>query len=642
MSVTGTWSVPARAVELTLAELGQWRRACANELAEFRRWATVGRSIDEQTAARLAHLERRLLGERLTVAFVAEYSRGKSELINALFFADLGELLPSGLGRTTLCPTEVLWDPARPPSLRLLPIETRSSPQALRSFMGLDDAWHEVALDLAKPESLAACQAISATRTATPAEAALLGLAEGDEVADLEIPRWRYAIVNLPHPALENGLVILDMPGHNTIGSEPEITMNRLPDAAAIVFLLGADTGVTRSDSELWSEHIEPIQGAGSSCYVVLNKIDGLRDGFKPETQVLAEIEKQVRGTADALRIAPARVFPLSARQGLLARMKDDREGIIRSRIYRLEQALARGLVQERRRDHAAAVRAESRVAFAESSALIESRLAFANEQLEEIAAIQGKNQHLLEALARRAAAERVRLEQARASLMELRTAHNRHAADLARLLDPNQARAAGAEAKARVLSSRFSRQIGEALDEFFRKSRAQVGEAVAVILEAHALMDRMSHRFRDEYRIASVEVADFPTERFVVELDRLEAACARDFKGAGSLLTRGRSTLGARFFDTVALNVVRVFEIAGRESRTWMAGFIRPLEAQVADFQEQANARIEGMARIRNAEVDLVARLDELKVLAADVAAQLAQSREYQQRLMALLAKEL
>ena len=643
MSATGTWAVPARVIEASLADLARFRRACAAELADFRRWATVSRTLDEQTAARLAHLERRLLGERLTLAFVGEFSRGKSELINALFFPDLGtRLLPSGVGRTTLCPTEIQWDPAKPPSLRLLPIETRSSPRALREFLADVDGWHEVPLDPSKPETLApACNAISETRPATPMEAAGMGLAEGDEAGDVDIPRWRYAVINLPHPALEHGLVILDTPGHNTIGSEPEITMNRLPDAAAIVFMLGADTGVTRSDRELWAGHIEPIHGVEQNSYVVLNKIDGLRDGFKSETQILARMDELVRTVADSLHVASARVFPLSARQGLVARIQEDRDGIIKSRVYRLEGALAKGLVEQRRVDHATAVGAESRGAFAESNALLESRLAFANEQLEEILAIQGKNQKLVESLARKAANERTRLEQARASMMELRTAYNRHAAELARLLDPNQARAAGAHAKLRVLSSKFSKQIGEALDEFFRHARGRVREAIAVIEEARGLMGRVSQRFADEYKIGRVEVNDFSTERFVVELDRLEEACARDFKGAGSLLTRGRSTLGARFFDTVALNVVRVFEIAERESRSWMAGFVRPLENQLADFQAQANARVEGMGRIRNAEVDLVARIEELKTLAAEVAAQLETSREHQRRVAALVDRE-
>jgi hypothetical protein len=100
MTSTGTWTMPARAFEGYLADLRRWRSAVSEDLAALRRWGTLNRLMDEQTAARLAHLERRLQAERLTIAFVAEFSRGKTELINALFFADLGtRLLPSGVGR---------------------------------------------------------------------------------------------------------------------------------------------------------------------------------------------------------------------------------------------------------------------------------------------------------------------------------------------------------------------------------------------------------------------------------------------------------------------------------------------------------------------------------------------------------------
>ncbi|MGZ5649242.1 MAG: dynamin family protein [Usitatibacter sp.] len=444
MSATGTWAVPARAFETSLAELKEWRRSTSESLAAFRRWATVGRVLDEQTAARLAHLERRLATERLTIAFVAEYSRGKSELINAMFFADLGtRLLPSGVGRTTLCPTEILWDSSRAPSLRLLPIETRQSPKALREFIAEIDTWKEIPLDPSKPESLAqACEAMSESMVVSESEATNLGLTAGSGER-VEIPRWRYAMMNLPHPILESGLIILDTPGHNTMGSEPELTVHRVPDAAAIVFMLGADTGVTRTDRELWSDHIEPIHGLEQSCYVVLNKIDGLRDGFKPETQILTEIDKQVKSTAEALHVSPTRVFALSAKQGLVAKIQGDRDGLIKSRLYRLEQALSRGMVHQRRVDHAAAVRAETRSAFAESRALIDSRLGFANQQLEELMALQGKNQKLVEMLAKKANSERARLEQARAVMMGLRTVHNRYMDQLTKLLDPNAAREA-------------------------------------------------------------------------------------------------------------------------------------------------------------------------------------------------------
>ena len=639
MSAAGKVAMPTRSIERAMAELAAWRRATSEHVTEFRRWAVVGRSLDEQTAARLAHLERRLLTDRVTIAFVGEYSRGKSELINALFFADLGtRLLPSGPGRTTLCPTEILWDASRPPSLRLLPIETRESPRALREFIAAGDAWEEVALDPSQPRTLApAIEAIAQARTATGSEAANLGLAAGDE-ASVEIPRWRYAIVNLPHPALQHGLVILDTPGHNTIGSEPEITVHRLPDAAAIVFMLGADTGVTRSDRELWADHIEAIEGIEHSCYVVLNKIDGLRDGFKTEQQVMADIDKQVRSTSESLRVAAARVFAVSAKQGLTAKIQDDRDALVQSRLFRLEQALARDMVRARRADHATAVRAEARVAFAESQALIESRLAFTRDQLEEITAIRGKNQKLVEALARKAQAERVRVEQARATLMGLRSACNRQADKLARLLDPNRVREEGVQARSRVLQSAFSSQIGEALDQFFRGCRGRMREAMQAIADAGGLMNAASRKFAEEYKVASMEAPDFGTGRFIAEIDRLELVCARDFKGTGSLLTRRRSTLATLFFDTVALKVAEVFEIAHREGHAWIAGFLRPLEAQLNGYAEQAEARTSGMGRMRAAETDLVAHQQELGKLAENVRDQLEDGEDRRRRLMALL----
>ncbi len=642
MSAAGNRIAPQRAFEVSLGELKKWRESTAASLAAFRRWATVARVMDEQTGARLAHLERRLAAERLTVSFVAEFSRGKTELINALFFADLGtRLLPSGLGRTTLCPTEIKWDPALPPTLRLLPIETRESPNALREFMALPEAWKEVALDPRHPESVAAaCQVIAESMNVAAGAAANLGL--GTETRGrVDIPKWRYAILNFPHPLLESGLTILDTPGHNTMGSEPEITMNRIPDSAAIVFMLGADTGVTATDRDLWAQHIAPIQGLEQTCFIVLNKIDGLRDGMKSEAQVLAEIDRQVRATAEALEVPPTRVFGLSARQGLVARIQNDRDGLVRSRLYRLEQALARGMVHQRRVDHAAAVRAELRSVLAEAKGLIESRLGFARQQVEEITALQGRNQKLVETLARKAAAERSRLEQARAVMMGLRTIHNRNMEGLTRLLDPNVAREAGIRTRIAVLNSAFSSSIGVSLDGFFAQSRARIQEAVGMIGEARAMMTSVSRKFSEEYQIATVEVAEFSTERFLVELERLEERCERDFKGAGSLMLRRRSTLGALFFDTVALKVVHVFEIADREVRTWMNAFIRPLESHLGAYQEQTNARVEGMGRIQDAETDLEARLGELKTLAADVTRQLAEWEAHRDRLAALLEVE-
>src|SRR5437762_7384977 len=105
--------------------------------------------MDAQVDLEVEELLHRLHQDKLIVAFVAEYSRGKSELINAIFFADFGaRLLPATAGRTTMCRTELLYDPERPPSLQLLPIETRLKDETIDAFRSFPDEWTTFALDL--------------------------------------------------------------------------------------------------------------------------------------------------------------------------------------------------------------------------------------------------------------------------------------------------------------------------------------------------------------------------------------------------------------------------------------------------------------------------------------------------------------
>jgi hypothetical protein len=611
----------SRALETSLAQLKSWRDETARTLASFRRWSLVGRMLDESAAARLAHLEQRLVGETLTVALVAEFSRGKSELLNALLFASTGARpLPSGLGRTTLCPTEISWNPEWPPSVRLLPIDTRLKPLALREYLATPDAWKVREVDPSNADSFAeACAAISETIEVPASVAADLGLGESD-AARVEIPRWRYAIVNVPHALLALGLTFLDTPGHNASGAEPELAIHRIPDAAAIVFVLSADTGVTRSDLDIWREQVAPVQGLEQAAHIVLNKIDGLRDELKSERELLGAIDRQVRTTAEALGVAPTRIVPMSAREALVGRVQGDTDAVAKSRIWRLEQELARTLARTRREGHVQAVRAEVRPLLAQMRALVKSRREYALEQLDELSALQQKNQKMVEVLARKSAAERGRLQRARVALTALKRVHGQLAGRLVVMLDPGDVRTSAAAARAAVLESRFSSGISRAIDGFFADCRERLDAAVAVIAEAKASMAEAERRLVTEYGLTPPETVPFGPDRFAFEIARLEALCARELKRTSSLVLRPRTALAQLFFDSIASQAVHVFDIADREARAWIAGFVRPLEAEVAVRQDRTNTRIEGVGRMQHAEGDLVERLEDVKGLVREL----------------------
>ena len=151
---------------------------------------------------------------------------------------------------------------------------------------------------------------------------------EVDENGLVEISQWRHAVVNFPHPLLKEGLIIVDTPGLNAIGTEPELTLNLIPNAHAVLFILAADTGVTKSDIDVWRNHI----GNGLGRLVVLNKIDSMWDELRTKEEVDGQLKRQVETVAHTLGLEEKQVFPVSAQKGLVAKINKDAPLLARSR----------------------------------------------------------------------------------------------------------------------------------------------------------------------------------------------------------------------------------------------------------------------------------------------------------------------
>ena len=286
-----------QSLETELLAYGDWRSQLNMAITQYRDWLRDGNLSDLRTHHQLERVLTALSDDNLLVAFVAEFSRGKTELINTIFFGHLKRrILPSGSGRTTMCPTQIQYDPNLPATLKLLPIETRAERRTLNEFREDAEAWRTIDLDPRDPDQIAAVfQHMTDVVHVSREEAERLDLPVSKDNArehgmmeaadgEVEIPRWRHSIINLPHPLLEQGLVILDTPGLNALGAEPELTINQLSAAHAIVFILATDTGVTKSDLELWDDHIRlggEDGGEGPNDHsrlIALNKIDTLWD----------------------------------------------------------------------------------------------------------------------------------------------------------------------------------------------------------------------------------------------------------------------------------------------------------------------------------------------------------------------------
>ncbi|NOT16713.1 MAG: GTPase [Sulfuriferula sp.] len=610
-------------------QYGAWREQLSAQIERYRTWLTSEEISDWQIDLRLQHLHDRLAEDKLNVAFVAEFSRGKSELINAIFFADYKKrLLPSTAGRTTMCPTELLYDASRPPSIQLLPIATRAGNVTTTEYKRYPDEWTTIPLEIDSADAmLNTLQRVSETQLVTQEEATKYGLYREQDADSLltvdangmvEIPRWRHAVINFPHPLLEKGLVILDTPGLNAIGTEPELTLNLLPSAHAIIFILAADTGVTKSDIEVWRSHIAPMQGGHRGRLVVLNKIDSQWDDLKTQTAIDAEIQGQVVSCANLLGLESAQVFPVSAQKGLLAKINNDSALLAKSRLIALEHALSDELIpskQEIVRENTAGEVADL---ITSTRGLLGARMSNIDEQLLELTGLRGKNEEVVQHMMAKVEEEKAHFERGLQQFQALRSVFSQQSNVLFSHLGMERIKAEVRDTRIAMETSRFSAGLRSAMSAFFAKVDANIVQSATQIDEIKEMMAAMYKKFSHEHGLTEVTPPAYSTFKYKKEMDRLEKSYNEHFNTLLNMLTNEQYTLTAKFFETLASRVVNIYEVANREADSWLKAVMAPMETQVREHQMQLRRRLESIKRIHKATdtlEDRIAELEEMRI---------------------------
>lgn len=371
-----------------------WKSNLLRELARYQDWLQSNELYSDDIASRLQRGVKLLKEDELTLAFVGEYSRGKTELINALFFSEFGQrMLPSQAGRTTMCPTELFYDRESGKNyLTLLPIETRKEDFTLAQLAKQPEKWTTIELDMSSPAAMKInLDEVAKTHSVSVEEAKSLGFHEDmldHDPANRDlviIPAWRHAKISMKNPLLERGLRILDTPGLNALGSEPELTISMIPSAHAVIFLLSADTGVTASDLTIWKDYITTENADHSAGrFAVLNKIDVLWDDLQGEEYVQQSIKKVQQYTADHLDMPVDDVLPLSAKQALIGKVKGDHSLYEKSALPQLESLISERILAEKERLITKTLLNDILGMLQNSQAILSARMGSLSDQLEE------------------------------------------------------------------------------------------------------------------------------------------------------------------------------------------------------------------------------------------------------------------
>jgi hypothetical protein len=605
----------------SLDALADWRRSLDRRIVELARFLGEHELLDGPPAEAAESLRQRLASDKLVVAFVAEFSRGKSELINAIFFADTGRrVLPATPGRTTMCPVELAFDPQEIPALALLPIDTRLQGLSLAELRERPGAWTHVRLDPSSPDRLAdALTEVMRTKAVTTHEARELGFWNDEHPDDnppliaenlVEVPAWRHALINYPHPLLRRGLVVLDTPGLNAIGAEPELTLSLLPSAHAAVFVLAADTGVTKSDMAIWRDH---LASQAMARYVVLNKIDALADPLASEQEVERQIEKQRRQTAATLELPPERVFPLSARAALSARVDGHRGRLVASRLPALEQALSAQLLPQRRQVleqmvHEGLAAIENHVARS-----VGDRRRQVAEQMLELRGVRGKSTSKLQVMLQRVDSETEEFETCITRLAAVRSVHSRMLRDVLVLLQSERLRDEVTTMQREITVSLFNLGAKKSFVALCARLRELLIRARGRSDEIHQMLGATFRQLNTEFGFA-LTLTHAPTlESHVRELDLIEHSYGR-YLGLSQALRLSEPRFMEQFRRMLLSKLRVVFENATGEVELWNKGASAQIESQLRERRRSFKRRREALERIQVASGELETRIAELQ----------------------------
>ncbi|HYN54869.1 MAG TPA: dynamin family protein [Methylotenera sp.] len=601
-----------------ISEYSQWRENLIATIDEYIDWLWQTESSDAMQELRLYDIKEILKKDQLVMAFLAEFSRGKTETINALFFSDFNQrLLPSEPGRTTMCPTEIFWDDREEPCIKLLPIETKKTDDSLTYLKTASGVWHKIRLDTSSPASMKeTLRQLVAKREVDLETARKLGFWNEDdpsmqrllaEKGTVEIPLWRHALINYPHPLLKNGLVVIDTPGLNTMGAEPELTLNIIPNAHAVMFLTATDSGITKSDMQIWAEY---VQKRAAHKLVVLNKIDILWDGLETEEEVEALIQKQIQNTARELGLDTTNIFAISAQKALVAKIRKDAALLQRSGIAKLEDALANQLIKTKHEILGRSVVTECANMMQSSSKLAQMRANNIKSQLTELRELQNKNRNTSKDILAEVVADRKRYEASMLTFNQGSEKIKRLGDKLLRHLSLGYLNTSLEQNKQDMGDSWTTVGLNRSIRELTRTATKLAEEIKSESYAIKKQADDLYHLFSSKHGFEKTEVIDLNMDTFIHNMQALEQI-TNDFCTDPINILVEKRFLIRRFFLGLGAQIQAIFEQAHKDCTKWLSDVIGELKAQINLHKNSLDKRAASLMESHSSADKLIMNLD-------------------------------
>jgi hypothetical protein len=164
------------------------------------------------------------------------------------------------------------------------------------------------------------------------------------------------------------------------------------------------------------------------------------------------------------------------------------------------------------------------------------------------------------------------------------------------------------------IRASHLSTTLQSSMRQMIDASRSDLRAADLQFQELHSMMHGLHKTFHTQFGMSLPKPTGFSLQQKIAEIDRLNEVFDQQF-GALSLLTNEKWVLTRKFFESIALELKKVYLAALADGSTWVNSLLVPIESQLKLQQSQLSARMETVKRVLEASDQLDQSLSQLNM---------------------------
>jgi hypothetical protein len=353
-------------------------------------------------------------------------------------------------------------------------------------------------------------------------------------------------------------------------------------------------------------------------------------DDLAGETGYDAAIQKQIETSATILNLNEDVIFPVSAKQALLAKVKGDNTLLEKSRLNKLEHYLSEDILNQRRDILKGVVEKDIGFLVAESIKLMNSKVSNASKQLEEFKHIDFENQEMTGKL-----------------MAETRDRQNAYMANIENF----QASRKVFAVQARMLIDSFSKEkidevimrtkydmskslttygMKQNMRKLFDELRDLLQDSVDITEETRRLIKAIHKKFQDEYGFKEIEPQLFSIKQYQFELEQIFEE-GEAFRNSAKTTMTEQSLVVNKLYSTLILKARNILQQAHKDAATWSNSVLTPLMHQIKDHKKQIESRLIMLRKINESKGNVNDSIAQLE-------GELAPLKQQRQELLAII----